>query len=90
MPTNRKRRARGRADLDNFKLAQLVNGPEDCLIAGDGYHEAGTKAFYWNASETGQQAILDEMRRDWLLHHLTVKEAADSDPWAQGKFGDVN
>ncbi len=88
MPTNRTKRTRTRADLDEHKLGQLLNGPHDCLLAGLGYHCRETKQFYWDASEAGQAVILDEMRADWLAHRETVLAAADAEPWALTEFGD--
>ncbi len=88
MPTNRTRRKRSRTDLDEYKLGQLVHGPDHCLLRGLGYHCAETRAFYSEASEASREAILEAMQSDWAQHSETVLLAADGKPWAQHEFGE--
>ena len=89
MPTNRTRRKRSRADLDEHKLEQMIYGPDSCLLAGLGYTCPSTRNFFSKASEEGRTAILDDMRADWLLHHETIlAAAAEREPWAMTEFGE--
>ena len=87
MPTNRTRRKRARADLNEHKLGQLLHGPDHSLLAGLGYVCPDTRQFFADATQEAQETILEAMRADWLLHHETILAAAQVEPWAQRQFG---
>ena len=67
MPTNRTRRTRAwQATLDDYRRQQLIEGPDECLIAGVGYLTG--RKWFREMTEAEQAEVLTEMERDWRVH----------------------
>lgn len=91
-----KRRTMKRRDIDEMKLAELIEGPGTCLLAGAGYYLAhhGPEAvageaggFFWELSPRGQEIVLNRMRADWERLHATIAAMAEGKTWAERQFG---
>ena len=69
MPTNRTRRSRRwQNDLDAYCVLSLMNGPDDVLLAGQGYYTPTRGGFPKNATPQQHADAIEEMRCDWELH----------------------
>ena len=91
-----KRRTLKRRVFDELKLAELIDGPGTCLLAGYGYYLAhsGPEAvagevggFFWELTPRGQEIVLERMRADWEQHHSTVSAMVEGKSWAERQFG---
>ena len=78
-----KRRANKSRRLDEFRVQQLLEGPDACLIAGVGYLTAGTFAAM---SPAEQERAMAQMRQDWQIHGPMLKASHPSTPWAETAF----
>ena len=93
MPTNRTRRRRERAILDEHKITDLMHGPGASLLAGCGYLCASNHgrplAKFEEANPERQARILEAMRDDWRINSDIVMDAwtGDGEPWALTEFG---
>lgn len=93
MPVKRTKAKCGRR-LDEYRLQQLVDGPDACLLAGVGYLTAGT---FDAMSLDDKAATLDQMRDDWarqrddVLHWWRSRIPMDgAKPWIQSQLeGDI-
>lgn len=80
MPTNRNKRTRNRADLDDHRLRELFYGPGTCLIAGAGYLAAIGYQRWEEADEDTRKGVIEAMRADWTRQRgfvLAAWEARD-------------
>lgn len=101
MPVKR-RLAKGRA-LDEFRIAELMYGPDTCLLAGCGY-AADISGIWRDQTDETRAAIIEAMRTDWQLHAEKVwtawhnrtphdlqiarnQRGDPSEPWAATEFG---
>lgn len=91
----KKRVAKGR-EMDEAKLAELIDGPGSCLLAGMGYYlphwGAGALAgdaggFWWEITPAGREVVLERMRADWHRYGAAIMATATSEPWALRQFG---
>lgn len=74
MPVKR-RLAKGRKQLGDMEIEDLMYGPGACLINGEGYLGPHGDGIFQEKSEVVQAQILEAMRADWERHSDLVRGA---------------
>lgn len=92
----KKRVAKSR-DIDELKIAELIEGPGTCLLAGMGYYlphngpgaiEGDAGGFWWEITPAGQTVVLDRMQADWRRIGASIISKTEGDIWALREFGE--
>lgn len=69
-----KRRAGKAKAFDDYRMQQLVEGPDACLLAGVGYLAAARAARWADLTPDEQAAATAAMRADWERHGAGIME----------------